>query len=79
MTSHQCPASFPLVHRILKGLQQCRPFAFQHNVGFGAGMFPVFNRNKRSIAVDVKSAAGKTVLLRLMSQADVLIEALRAT
>ena len=42
-------------------------------------MFPVFNRNKRSIAVDVKSAAGKTVLLRLMSQADVLIEALRAT
>ena len=46
----------------------------RHNVGFGAGMFPVFNRNKRSIAVDVKSAAGKTVLLRLVTQADVLIE-----
>ena len=32
------------------------------NVGFGSALFPVFNRNKRSIAVDIKSDAGKTVI-----------------
>ena len=44
------------------------------NVGFGSALFPVFNRNKRSLAVDVKSAAGKAVLLRLVAGADALIE-----
>jgi len=44
------------------------------NVGFGSALFPVFNRNKRSLAVDVKSAAGKAVLLRLVADADALIE-----
>ncbi len=46
----------------------------RHNVGFGAGMFAVFNRNKRSIAVDVKTAAGKAVILKLAAKADVLVE-----
>ena len=44
------------------------------NVGFGSALFPVFNRNKRSIAIDVKSDAGRAVLLRLVAGADALIE-----
>ena len=43
-------------------------------VGFGTGMFPVFNRNKRSIAVDIKADAGKAVLTKLVRGADVLVE-----
>ena len=35
------------------------------------------NRNKRSIAVDLKSAAGKAVLWRLLEDADVLVENFR--
>jgi crotonobetainyl-CoA:carnitine CoA-transferase CaiB-like acyl-CoA transferase len=44
------------------------------NVGFGSALFPVFNRNKRSLSVDLKSEAGKTVLLKLVAGADALIE-----
>lgn len=44
------------------------------NVGFGAGLFPAFNRNKRSIAVDIKSAAGKALLHKLAAKTDVLVE-----
>ena len=36
--------------------------------------FASFNRNKRSMALDVKSAAGKETLLRLLEGADVLVE-----
>ena len=36
--------------------------------------FASFNRNKRSMALDVKSAAGKGTLLRLLEGADVLVE-----
>ena len=46
----------------------------RHNVGFGAGLFPLFNRNKRSISLDLKSADGKTILRKLVTQADVLVE-----
>lgn len=42
--------------------------------GFGAGFFPYFNRNKKSISIDLKSAEGRQVLLRLIDTADVLIE-----
>src|SRR5258708_5226834 len=44
------------------------------NVGFGAGLFPAFNRNKRSIAVNIKADAGKALMLKLLDGADVLIE-----
>jgi crotonobetainyl-CoA:carnitine CoA-transferase CaiB-like acyl-CoA transferase len=43
-------------------------------VGFGTGMFPVFNRNKRSLAIDIKRPAGREALLRLAMRADVLVE-----
>ncbi|MBW7930722.1 MAG: CoA transferase, partial [Gammaproteobacteria bacterium] len=45
--------------------------------GSGAGYFPMYNRNKRSLCVDLKSAAGKEAVLRLLDGADVLIENFR--
>lgn len=46
----------------------------RHNVGFGSGLFPLFNRNKRSISLDLKAGEGKTILRKLVTQADVLVE-----
>ena len=44
------------------------------NVGFGSALFPVFNRNKRSMSIDLKSAAGKAAILKVVEGADALIE-----
>jgi crotonobetainyl-CoA:carnitine CoA-transferase CaiB-like acyl-CoA transferase len=46
----------------------------RHNVGFGSGLFPLFNRNKRSLALDLKTQDGKSILRKLVAQADVLVE-----
>ncbi len=43
----------------------------------GAGFFPVFNRNKRSLAVDLKRAEGRDIVLRLIGSSDVLTENFR--
>lgn len=43
----------------------------------GAGFFPVFNRNKRSLAVDLKRAEGRDIVNRLIDTADVLTENFR--
>jgi crotonobetainyl-CoA:carnitine CoA-transferase CaiB-like acyl-CoA transferase len=43
----------------------------------GAGFFPVFNRNKKSLAIDLQQPAGKDVALRLLDTADVLTENFR--
>jgi len=43
----------------------------------GAGFFPIFNRNKKSLAVDLKSETGRSVVLRLLERADVLTENFR--
>lgn len=45
--------------------------------GSGAGYYPMYNRNKKSLCADLKSPAGKAVALRLMEQADILIENFR--
>ncbi len=45
--------------------------------GSGAGYFPMYNRNKQSLAVDLKSARGKDIALRLIDEADVFIENFR--
>jgi crotonobetainyl-CoA:carnitine CoA-transferase CaiB-like acyl-CoA transferase len=42
--------------------------------GFGSGFYTYFNRNKKSIAVDLKSPEGKDIVRRLLPTADVLIE-----
>lgn len=42
--------------------------------GFGAGYFGYFNRNKRSIAVDLKKPAGQDIARRLIARADILLE-----
>lgn len=43
----------------------------------GAGFFPTFNRNKKSIAVDLKSKAGHEIVLKLIRSADVVTENFR--
>jgi crotonobetainyl-CoA:carnitine CoA-transferase CaiB-like acyl-CoA transferase len=42
--------------------------------GFGSGFFAYFNRNKRCICIDAKSAEGQQVARDLAAHADVLIE-----
>ena len=44
------------------------------NVGFGSALFPVFNRNKRSLSVDLKSDEGKGLIQKVIESADALIE-----
>jgi crotonobetainyl-CoA:carnitine CoA-transferase CaiB-like acyl-CoA transferase len=46
----------------------------RRRIGFAAGFFATFNRNKRSFAVDLKSAAGRALLHRLVETADVVLE-----
>lgn len=43
----------------------------------GAGFFPVFNRNKKSLAVDLARPEGKQIALKLLATADVLTENFR--
>ena len=45
--------------------------------GSGAGYFPMFNRNKRSICLDLKDPRGLAVAVRLAGAADVVIENFR--
>ena len=43
-------------------------------LGSGAGFFPMFNRNKKSIALDLQTPQGKEAVLRLIATADVVSE-----
>ena len=45
--------------------------------GAGAGYFPMYNRNKKSIAINLKSPEGKAAVLELIKSADVFIENFR--
>lgn len=42
--------------------------------GFGTGYFPFYNRNKKSLAVDLKSEAGRDAVMRLLAKSDVMLE-----
>ena len=43
-------------------------------MGAGSGFFPMFNRNKKSIEIDLHSAQGAEVARRLAASADVVVE-----
>ncbi len=47
-------------------------------LGSGAGFFSMFNRNKKSIAVDLKSQEGRDLVERLIASADIVSENFRA-
>ena len=42
--------------------------------GFGVGYFAFFNRNKKSLAVDLKAPEGRRIMLKLIEKADILLE-----
>jgi crotonobetainyl-CoA:carnitine CoA-transferase CaiB-like acyl-CoA transferase len=46
----------------------------RHLLGAGAGFFPMFNRNKKSIALDLRLPEGLEVAIRLASSADVVAQ-----
>ena len=46
----------------------------RHLLGAGAGFFPMFNRNKKSIALDLRRPEGLEVAIRLASSADVVAQ-----
>jgi len=46
-------------------------------MGAGAGFYPIFNRNKKSLAVDMKTEKGLELVLKLISSADVVTENFR--
>ncbi len=43
-------------------------------MGFGSGFFPFFNRNKKSLTLNLKDVKGKEALEKLIAKSDVLIE-----
>src|SRR5665647_2770167 len=43
-------------------------------LGSGAGFFPMFNRNKKSLALDLQTPEGKEAALRLIATADIVSE-----
>ena len=46
----------------------------RHLLGAGAGFFPMFNRNRKSIAIDLRNPAGAEVARKLAASADVVAE-----
>lgn len=42
--------------------------------GFGSGLFHYFNRNKKSLVIDLKTEDGKEILRRAIADADVFLE-----
>jgi crotonobetainyl-CoA:carnitine CoA-transferase CaiB-like acyl-CoA transferase len=45
--------------------------------GSGAGYFPMYNRNKRSLALDLKHPKGRELALQLVQSADIVLENFR--
>ena len=43
-------------------------------IGSGAGFFPLFNRNKKSLALDLQTPEGKEAALRLIATADIVTD-----
>lgn len=45
--------------------------------GSGAGYFPMYNRNKNSLCIDLKTKKGKQIALKLVEDADIMLENFR--
>src|SRR6476620_5130088 len=43
-------------------------------LGAGAGFFPMFNRNKKSIGIDLHHAEGAAIARRVAASADIVVE-----
>lgn len=43
-------------------------------LGSGAGFFPMFNRNKKSLSIDMKTPEGMEIIKKLVASADVVSE-----
>jgi crotonobetainyl-CoA:carnitine CoA-transferase CaiB-like acyl-CoA transferase len=52
------------------------PFRRSHGTNYGA-TFLAFNRNKKSVVLDITTPEGKSTLLKLVNEADVLVENFR--
>lgn len=48
--------------------------ATRYLLGSGAGFFPMFNRNKKSITLDLQTPEGKEAVMRLIATADIVSE-----
>ncbi|QTX21504.1 CaiB/BaiF CoA transferase family protein [Comamonas aquatica] len=46
----------------------------RHLLGAGAGFFPMFNRNKKSVAIDLRQPEGVQAAIRLAASADVVLQ-----
>lgn len=46
----------------------------RHLPGSGAGFFSMFNRNKKSLALNIKTPAGREIVQKLIASADILCE-----
>jgi crotonobetainyl-CoA:carnitine CoA-transferase CaiB-like acyl-CoA transferase len=46
----------------------------RHLIGAGAGFFPMFNRNKKSIAIDLRHPEGLAAARKLCEGADIVVE-----
>lgn len=46
--------------------------------GSGSGYFAMYNRNKKSLAIDTQSAEGREIVQQLLGDADIVIENFRA-
>jgi crotonobetainyl-CoA:carnitine CoA-transferase CaiB-like acyl-CoA transferase len=42
--------------------------------GFGTGYFPFYNRNKKSLAIDLKTEEGRYIIYELAKTADIVVE-----
>ena len=49
----------------------------RHLLGAGAGFFPMFNRNKKSIALDLRNPTGAAIARKLAASADIVAENFR--
>jgi len=49
----------------------------RHLKGSGAGFFPMYNRNKQSLCLNIKTTAGMEILMELLADCDVLLENFR--